>query len=181
MTWQVVLTQAAERDIDAAAVWYENESPGLGREFLDAIAVSLQKIEDNPKQVPAVHRDKRRALLRRFPYGLYFPARACDCGRGRLFSRTSKSEIVEVQVIAPRHYLPLLKRAMALVGQKCELRGALQEGSCGAEPTLANVHCRVSKSNFWKQPPRKSRSIPRSNSPFRKAAVQRRVACSIVF
>jgi plasmid stabilization system protein ParE len=42
LKWQVVLTEAAERDINAAAVWYENESLGLGREFLDAIAVSLQ-------------------------------------------------------------------------------------------------------------------------------------------
>ena len=72
LKWQVVLTEAAERDINAAAVWYENESLGLGREFLDAIAVSLQQIEGNPKQFPVVHRDKRRALLRRFTYGLYF-------------------------------------------------------------------------------------------------------------
>ncbi len=27
---------------------------------------------DNPQQFPVVHRDKRRALLKRFPYGLYF-------------------------------------------------------------------------------------------------------------
>ena len=72
MKWKVVVTEAAERDINGAAVWYEDESLGLGREFLGAIAAGLQQIEDNPKQFPIVHRDKRRALLRRFPYGLYF-------------------------------------------------------------------------------------------------------------
>jgi len=34
--------------------------------------VALAHIEDNPQQFPVVRRDKRRALLKRFPYGLYF-------------------------------------------------------------------------------------------------------------
>ncbi len=36
------------------------------------VGVALAHIEDNPQQFPVVHRDKRRALLKRFPYGLYF-------------------------------------------------------------------------------------------------------------
>ena len=72
MKWTVVLTEGAERDINAAAIWYEGERSGLGRRFLDAVGVALAHIEDNPQQFPVVHRDKRRALLKRFPYGLYF-------------------------------------------------------------------------------------------------------------
>ncbi len=66
MKWTVVLTEGAERDINAAAVWYEGEASGLGRRFLDAVGVALAHIEDNPQQF------QRRALLKRFPYGLYF-------------------------------------------------------------------------------------------------------------
>jgi hypothetical protein len=38
LKFAVVVTEAAERDINAAAVWYEGEAAGLGREFLDALA-----------------------------------------------------------------------------------------------------------------------------------------------
>jgi len=72
LKWTVVLTEEAERDINTAAVWYEGEASGLGRQFLDAVGVALAHIEHNPQQFPVVHRDKRRALLKRFPYGLYF-------------------------------------------------------------------------------------------------------------
>jgi len=68
----VVLTEAAEQDVTAAALWYERQSPGLGRQFLDAVASALTRIASNPEQFPIVYRDKRRALLKRFPYGLFF-------------------------------------------------------------------------------------------------------------
>jgi len=76
LKFAVVVTEAAERDISAAAIRYEGEAAGLGRGFLDAIGVALGRIEDNPHQFPVVHRDKRRALLKRFPYGLYFRVEA---------------------------------------------------------------------------------------------------------
>ena len=72
MSWPVVLTAVAERDIHAAALWYEREAPGVGRRFLDAVAAALELIGDNPHQFPLMHRDKRRALLKRFPYSVYF-------------------------------------------------------------------------------------------------------------
>ena len=72
MTWRVILTEAAEQDINAAAIWYEHEGKGLGRRFLDAVATAIERIESNPQQFPIVYRDKRRTLLKRFPYGLYF-------------------------------------------------------------------------------------------------------------
>jgi plasmid stabilization system protein ParE len=66
LTWAVVVTEAAERDINAAAVWYERERAILGRQFLDAITATLKRIENNPQQFPLVYGDKRRALLKRF-------------------------------------------------------------------------------------------------------------------
>ena len=103
MKWRVVLTEATERDINAAAVWYENESQSLGAEFLDAIADSLQQIEGNPRQFPIVHHDKRRALLRRFPYGLYFRLEPTAVVMVGVFPRTAKSKILEGQAVTPRH------------------------------------------------------------------------------
>jgi hypothetical protein len=44
----VVLTEAPEQDISAAAFWYESEVAGLGRQFLDAVNMTLERIEFNP-------------------------------------------------------------------------------------------------------------------------------------
>ena len=69
---RLVVRAAAEADILDAALWYEQRSPGLGREFLRAVDVALAEIARMPERYPTVHREARRALLRRFPYGVYF-------------------------------------------------------------------------------------------------------------
>ncbi len=52
--------------------WYENEATGLGRRFRQAIDALIQRMTDNPRQFPVVYKTVRRALLRRFPYSLFF-------------------------------------------------------------------------------------------------------------
>jgi plasmid stabilization system protein ParE len=71
---RLVLLPAAEADIADAALWYEQRSPGLGREFLHALDAVLAEIARAPERYPLVHREVRRALLRRFPYGVFFLA-----------------------------------------------------------------------------------------------------------
>ncbi len=63
---------AAAADLEEAADWYEAKRSGLGLEFLDAARATLATISENPKLYPALHRDTRRAFVRRFPYGLYY-------------------------------------------------------------------------------------------------------------
>ena len=74
MTPRLVVRATAEADITGAALWYEQRSPGLGAEFLRAVDVILAEIPRMPERYPLVHREARRALLRRFPYGVYFVA-----------------------------------------------------------------------------------------------------------
>ncbi len=62
----------AEREAFEAALWYENERSGLGEEFLAALRETFNRIELSPRQFPGVSQALRRALLRRFPYGVYF-------------------------------------------------------------------------------------------------------------
>jgi len=96
---RVVVTEAAELDINGAAVWYERETVGLGSQFLDAVAATLKRIENNPQQFPLVYGDKRRALLKRFPYGLFFSSRARCRGSCWLFPRPQKSEGVAISAL----------------------------------------------------------------------------------
>lgn len=66
----------AEEEAQKAARWYEDESQGLGVAFLELAEQTLTAISENPLQFPLVHRDVRRALLKRFPYGVFFRVRS---------------------------------------------------------------------------------------------------------
>ena len=45
---------------------------GVGLRFSAAVEAVLQQIERNPYQFPLLEKNVRRALLQRFPYGIYF-------------------------------------------------------------------------------------------------------------
>ena len=68
----IVFTQAARAELIAAQDWYESEASGLGRRFRVAIDALVERMSVNPKQFPPVFKNVRRALLRRFPYSLFF-------------------------------------------------------------------------------------------------------------
>lgn len=71
-TRAVIFTQAARQEFLDAQDWYEKESLGLGRRFLAEVDSAVERLAANPLQFPIVHRNIRRALLRRFPYALMF-------------------------------------------------------------------------------------------------------------
>jgi plasmid stabilization system protein ParE len=64
--------QDAETDVADAAAWYENQSAGLGGEFLDEILATCNSIAENPQMYPILYRDTRRAVIHKFPFGLYY-------------------------------------------------------------------------------------------------------------
>jgi plasmid stabilization system protein ParE len=70
--YSVIFTQAARAELIAAQDWYESEASGLGRRFREAVDVLAKRMSENPHQFPVVLNDVRRALLRRFPYALFF-------------------------------------------------------------------------------------------------------------
>ena len=67
-----VFRPAAAADIEDAYRWYENQRKGLGDQFLDAVTACVEAVQRHPERFPVLHRDTRRALLRRFPYGLFY-------------------------------------------------------------------------------------------------------------
>ena len=72
MNRQVVFSPDSETEVRDAYVWYENRRPGLGSDFLLCVEEVLDKIGRSPEQYPIVHRGVRRALIRRFPYGIFY-------------------------------------------------------------------------------------------------------------
>lgn len=65
-------TSAACADLLAAHDWYEQRSPGLGKDFVRMVDVAFAGIARKPLLFPTIHRGLRRVLLRRFPYAVYY-------------------------------------------------------------------------------------------------------------
>ena len=72
MTLEVRLRPEAEQDLAEAAAWYEQQRQGLGHEFLDEVLMTLASVSATPLRYPTAHRSIRRALIRRFPFGVFF-------------------------------------------------------------------------------------------------------------
>jgi len=67
-----VIRPAAARDISRAYGWYEQQRPGLGEELLTEIRATIDSVLMSPLGFPAVYKTTRRALVHRFPHGLFF-------------------------------------------------------------------------------------------------------------
>ncbi len=73
MKKRLIVRDEAEADLDEAYQWYEQQVRGLGGEFLLCVDAVMASIERNPRLYPVVHKGViRRALTRRFPYGVFF-------------------------------------------------------------------------------------------------------------
>lgn len=72
MTAEVRLRPEAEQDLLEAALWYEANEPGLGGQFLDRVQATLAAIAGQPTAYTAVHDSVRRALVKRFPFGVFY-------------------------------------------------------------------------------------------------------------
>jgi toxin ParE1/3/4 len=66
----------ASADIAEAFSWYEHQRAGLGAEFENELNRTFGYVRDMPLAGRVVHRTFRRALLRRFPFTVYFTVTA---------------------------------------------------------------------------------------------------------
>jgi hypothetical protein len=62
----------AEQELEAAAVWYEEQKPGLGHAFLEEFERTLLRIEADPKRWRIVKGNNRKINLHGFPYAVIY-------------------------------------------------------------------------------------------------------------
>ncbi|MBT6276224.1 MAG: type II toxin-antitoxin system RelE/ParE family toxin [Chromatiales bacterium] len=62
----------ASAEAAEAARWYEDNQEGLGSEFMAELDATLQRVVETPDIYAEQYRGIRRALVRRFPYAVYF-------------------------------------------------------------------------------------------------------------
>jgi plasmid stabilization system protein ParE len=69
---KLIYHPAAEAELLAVARFYEERVKGLGVEFLGEFEQCVAMILVAPERWRVVRGDKRRFLMPRFPYGLYY-------------------------------------------------------------------------------------------------------------
>jgi len=72
MSRRLIVRPEAEAEMSNAFDWYEDRVSGLGSEFLLCVDAVFNTILRKPQQFPHIHRIVRRALVRRFPYEVFF-------------------------------------------------------------------------------------------------------------
>lgn len=72
MSYEIIVRPEAAREVQEAFDWYEDKSEGLGLEFLRAADACMASIKRKPLASPTMYQDIRRALLRKFPYVLFY-------------------------------------------------------------------------------------------------------------
>ena len=69
---RLVVSPRATAEATLAAEWYETQAIGLGGEFLRALDAVFAAITREPERFARTSATVRRALVRRFPYGVFF-------------------------------------------------------------------------------------------------------------
>ena len=62
----------AETEFNEAIDYYEGKNRGLGYDFAVEVYATIQRIIAFPKAWPTLKGEIRRALVRRFPYGVLY-------------------------------------------------------------------------------------------------------------
>ncbi len=69
---KLVIAPEAEVDLEEAYAWYESRRVGLGEKFLTSVDVCIRSVCRSRKTGRQVHGTFRRALVRRFPYAVFY-------------------------------------------------------------------------------------------------------------
>lgn len=72
MAADLILVPDAEQDLADAYAWYERQRLGLGEDFLASADRCLQPICRSPELWATVVDNYRRAIMRRFPYAVFY-------------------------------------------------------------------------------------------------------------
>lgn len=69
---ELILTPQAFDDLRAARLWYEEQRSGLGAAFERSIEAAFMRVLRLPESFPEMTSPFRRAIVKRFPYDVYY-------------------------------------------------------------------------------------------------------------
>ncbi len=68
----VVSHPEAEQELEAAALWYDEQEPGLGSAFVDEFERTLRRIMADPTRWHRFQGENRKLNFHRFPYAIVY-------------------------------------------------------------------------------------------------------------
>ena len=72
---KVTFRRIAAAELREAVAWYQLRQTGLGLDLRDEVDRVIQGIVEHPDRWAIYHKEIRRAVVRRFPYLLYYDIR----------------------------------------------------------------------------------------------------------
>jgi len=64
----------ADAELTEAREWYSHQRENLDLEFMQSIEDALLRVVHGPHSFPLVYRNLRRAVVRRFPFAVFYVA-----------------------------------------------------------------------------------------------------------
>ena len=78
MIMEIRFLDIAQRELDEAVEYYNEELPGLGDRFLLEVLNTLERIRQYPTAWQPFTQNTRRCQTRRFPYGVVYQILAAE-------------------------------------------------------------------------------------------------------
>ncbi len=72
MKYELIIRPEAESELLDAVKWYEEKVKGLGADFLLNVEPAIESILRIPDAYTPIYKNTRRALVRRFPFGVHY-------------------------------------------------------------------------------------------------------------
>lgn len=69
---KVRFLKLADQEVDAPVIWYDEQTPGFGVQFLDELDRVVRLVRSYPLSAPQIEPEIRRFLFTRFPYSLIY-------------------------------------------------------------------------------------------------------------
>jgi plasmid stabilization system protein ParE len=72
VNYQLLLRPQSYIDLEESFQWYSNQQNNLGLNFLKQVEICFEKIKSNPYSYQLIKKKLRRAIVKKFPYGIFY-------------------------------------------------------------------------------------------------------------
>ncbi len=72
MNYDLIIRPEARLDLLDTFHWYQEQRPGLGHDFKLCVDEVISKLRKRPSIYKKIHLDIRRAVIKRFPFGVFY-------------------------------------------------------------------------------------------------------------
>ncbi len=72
MNFKLIIRPEAESELLDAVKWYEEKVKGLGSNLLLNVEATIESILRTPESYTPIYKNTRRALVRKFPFGIHY-------------------------------------------------------------------------------------------------------------